>query len=129
MTGNRVGLGQRGEALAAEALQRHGYRLVDRNWRCPLGEVDLIVERAAHLYFVEVRTRRGRVYPTPEQTLTPRKRARMESVARTYIGTHATEQPRTWHLSFVALTMDAAGRLQRVTFYPSLDDEPVDLIP
>jgi putative endonuclease len=129
MTGNRVGLGKRGEALAAGVLERHGYRLVDSNWRCARGEVDLILERAEHLYFVEVRTRRGRPYPAPEQTVTLRKRARMESVARTYLGTHGDARQMTWHLSFVAVAMDAAGRLQRITFYPSLEGEPIELIP
>ena len=127
MADSRTGLGRRGEQLAAEALQRHGYALIDRNWRCAHGEVDLVFEREAHLYFVEVRTRRGRPYPIPEETLTARKRARMELVARAYLGSHVDGKQLNWHLSFVALAIDAAGRLQRITFYPSLDDEPCEL--
>ncbi len=51
----------------------------------------------------------------------------MELVARSYLGSHAVGQQLNWHLSFVALAIDAAGRLQRITFYPTLDDEPLEL--
>jgi putative endonuclease len=128
MARTKVNLGQRGENLAAEALERHGYALVERNWRCHLGEVDLVHRKGDHLYFVEVRTRRTTGYPTPEHSLTPKKAARMESVARVYIGSHTSASPLTWHVSFVAVATDSRGRPQRITFYPSLYDEPVDLL-
>ncbi len=51
----------------------------------------------------------------------------MELVARSYLGAHAVGQQLNWQLSFVALAIDAAGRLQRITFYPALDDEPLEL--
>ncbi len=127
MAKTRTGLGQRGENLAAEALEHHGYALVDRNWRCGRGEVDLIHRKGDHVYFVEVRTRRSAGYLTPEHSLTPKKIARMELVARVYIGSHPSAAPLTWHVSFVAVAMDGSGRLQRITFYPSLQDEPVEL--
>ncbi len=127
MARGRTGLGRRGESLAARALQQGGYAVVERNWWCPHGEVDLIAKCGEDLYFIEVRTRRASAYPTPEQSLTQRKYARMEMVARAYLGTHATGKPMTWHLSFVAVAMDRGGRLRRITFYPDLTGEPHDL--
>ncbi|MGC9521506.1 MAG: YraN family protein [Anaerolineae bacterium] len=127
MTTAKVGLGRRGEHLAAQALTAAGYTLIDRNWRCPVGEVDLVVRRGADLYFVEVRTRRSTATPAPEESLIRRKVARMETVARMYLGTHTTATS-TWHLSFVAVTMDRGGRLRRITFYPDLEGEPEDLL-
>jgi len=124
----KVGLGRQGESLASEALCRDGYAVIDRNWHCPYGEVDLVAKRDEHLYFVEVRTRRTTAAPTPEQSLTQRKAARMEMVARAYLGTHATEGDLTWHLSFIAVAMDRAGRLRRITFYPDLQGQPEDLL-
>ncbi len=56
---NRQQRGRWGEQRAAEALERAGFRIVARNWRCAEGEVDLVAEREGALYFVEVRTRRG----------------------------------------------------------------------
>lgn len=128
MARTKVELGQRGETLVAEALERHGYALVEKNWRCHRGEVDLVHRKGDHLYFVEVRTRRSTGYPTPEHSLTPKKIARMDAVARVYIGTHTSSSPLTWHVSFVAVTTDPKGRPQRITFYPSLHDEPLDLL-
>ncbi len=128
MARGKVGLGLRGESLAAQALQKHGFEIITRNWRCPYGEVDIVATRGDDLYFVEVRTRRTAVLPTPEQSLTPRKNTHMELVARTYLGTHASGRQLTWHLSFVAVAMDRAGRLHRITFYSDLDGEPWDLV-
>lgn len=128
MARGKTGLGRRGESLAARALQKDGYTVVERNWFCPYGEVDLVASCGDDLYFIEVRTRRASAYPTPEQSLTRRKHARMEKVARAYLGTHITGEPMNWHLSFVAVAMDRGGRLGRITFYPDLAGQPHDLV-
>jgi putative endonuclease len=121
-------LGRRGETLAAEALTKRGYAVLTRNWRCPHGEVDLIAQRGSDLYFIEVRTRRSVTNPGPEQSLTPQKYARMELVARAYLGTQPQGPDVTWHVSFVAVAMDRAGRLHRITFYPDLQAMPEELL-
>ncbi len=123
MTRARIGLGQRGEELAARAVTQHGYRILARNWRCPMGEADLIAQRADELTFFEVRTRRGTRAGTPEESLTPRKRAHMEAVARHYLAEHLPEADPTWHLGFVAVELDAQGHLLRVTIYPDLEGD------
>lgn len=128
MTQAKVGLGRRGEQLAAEALTRRGFTIVARNWRCPAGEVDLIAQREAEWYFVEVRARRSAQPGAPEQSLTPLKAARMEAVARTYLGAEVAALDVTWHLSFVAAALDGGGRLLRLTFYPDLGTEPEELL-
>jgi putative endonuclease len=128
MADGRVGLGQRGETLAAQALQRHGFTLVDRNWRCPYGEVDLVMRLGEHIYFVEVRTRHTTAYPAPEHSLRPSKLSRMETVARAYLGAHHPEAESIWHVSFVAVATSRAGQLQRITFYPSVEAQPVELL-
>ncbi len=124
----KAGLGQRGELLTAQALEKNGFSLIARNWRCPYGEVDLIARRGEDLYFIEVRTRRTLGLPTPEHSLTPRKLDRMETVARAYLGSQTTGAVETWHLSFVAVAMDRTGRLHRITLYPDLAGEPEDLL-
>lgn len=127
MSRTKVSLGQRGEDIAAQALMMGGLTLIARNWHCPYGEVDLIARNGDDLYFIEVRTRRSDTCPTPEQSLTKRKRLRMENVARAYVGAHADTIPHTWHLSFVAITVDASHQPRRITFYPDLDGPPAEL--
>ncbi len=121
-------MGREGERWTAEALERHGFRIVARNWHAPEGEVDLVALRDDELYFVEVRTRRGLRLGTPEDSLTPAKRARMERVARRYLG-EVAPTVEAWHLAFAAVALDGEGTLQRLTFYPDLGGEPWELLP
>jgi putative endonuclease len=136
MAKGRVGLGRRGEALAAEALQQRGFAIVAQNWHCPEGEADLIAQRAGEWYFVEVRTRRETSrgstgnYGSPEESLTPRKFARMEAVARRYLSAQGTDEADdvAWHVSFVAVVLDSAGRLERITVYLDPESEPWEVL-
>jgi len=78
-------LGRRGEALAAEALRARGLRIVERNFRCRAGEIDLIALDGRTLVFVEVRSRRGDGAGTPLESVDGRKQARVARVARHYL--------------------------------------------
>ena len=136
MAKGKVGLGRQGEALAAEALQQRGFTIVAQNWHCPEGEADLIAQRAGEWYFVEVRTRRetsragAESYDSPEASITPRKFARMEAVARRYLSEQGTDEAAdaAWHVSFVAVGLDRAGRLQRITAYLDPESEPWEVL-
>src|ERR1700694_3377214 len=85
----RQGLGRTGERLAAEELVRRGYRILEKNFRCVHGEVDLVAEDEHDLIFVEVKTRRGNAYGLPEEAVTPRKRQKIIQVASYYLDLHA----------------------------------------
>jgi len=140
MATGKVGLGRQGEALAADALQRRGFTIVTQNWHCPEGEADLIAQRAGEWYFIEVRTRRGTgrggigSYGSPEESLTPRKFARMEAVARRYLSEQDADEAQdaaqdvAWHVSFVAVALDGAGRLERITVYLDPDSDPWEVL-
>lgn len=140
MAKGKVGLGRRGEALAAEALQQRGFTIVAQNWRCREGEADLVTQRAGEWYFVEVRTRRGTNLGSasgcgsPEESITPRKLARMEAVARRYLSDQGADdalgvaQDAAWHLSFVAVALDGAGRLERITVYLDPESDPWEML-
>lgn len=112
MTNTRQTLGKLGEDLAARRLAALGYVIRDRNWRCATGELDLVTERAGTLIFVEVRTRRGDRFGTPEESITPRKRAKLVSAALTYLNEHA-ETDRAWHIDVVAIEVGPRGEVVR----------------
>ena len=126
MAKGKVGLGRQGEALTAAVLRRRGFNVVAQNWHCAEGEADIIAQRDGEWYFVEVRTRRGTACGSPEESLTPRKLARMAAVARRYLGEQGAEEAQdvVWHLSFVAVAMDSAGKLQQITVYLDPESEP-----
>ena len=77
--------GALGEEAAAGFLRAGGYRIVARNHRCRLGEVDIIAEKGELLVFVEVRTRATSLFGSPEETVDPRKQRRVIAAARDYL--------------------------------------------
>src|SRR3954464_14539640 len=77
--------GARAEDLCAELLRAAGLKLVERNWRCRLGEIDLIAEERGVLVFAEVRMRRAFAYGGTGESLTAAKRGRLIAAARLYL--------------------------------------------
>ena len=74
-------VGRHGEDCAAEYLARTGYTLVERNWRCAQGEIDLVVTKDGDIVFVEVKTRSGTGYGHPFEAITVAKLARLRRLA------------------------------------------------
>ena len=107
-------LGQRGEEIAAGYLRQQGYTILARNWRCPAGEVDIVAREGETLAFVEVRTRRaGGRLGTPEESVTPRKQARMVEVAQTYLQEAGLDDA-AWRLDVVAIEVGGRGEVTRI---------------
>ncbi|MFY2860272.1 YraN family protein [Mycobacterium sp. THU-M104] len=79
----RIELGAMGEALAVDHLTRTGFRIVDRNWRCRYGELDVIAadDATRTVVFVEVKTRSGDGYGGLPHAVTPRKVGRVRRLA------------------------------------------------
>ena len=77
--------GARAEALAAEFLQRSGLRLIERNYRCRLGEIDLVLAEGSVLVFVEVRLRRDPAFGGAAASISAAKRQRILLAARHYL--------------------------------------------
>lgn len=85
-------LGRRGERLAEQHLLARGYRLVERNWRCRHGEIDLVVRDGSALVFVEVKTRTSTAFGHPFEAITPVKLARLRRLAGVWCETHPRER-------------------------------------
>jgi len=82
---NRRAVGQKGEALAASYLKDRGMRIVDRNVRCALGEIDLVGLDGDTIVFVEVRTRSSSVKGSAKESITAGKRRRLVRLAQWYL--------------------------------------------
>ncbi len=78
-------LGRRGEDAAAAYLERAGLTVVDRNWRCKSGEVDLVALDGSEIVFVEVKTRKTTATGQPEEAVTPTKQRRYRRIAQAYV--------------------------------------------
>jgi putative endonuclease len=110
---NRKELGIKGEDLAASYLARQGYRVVGRNHRTPLGELDLIATDGPETVFVEVKTRIGSQESTPEEAVNTRKIGRLARLAEAYLVAHGQEEA-MWRIDVVAVVLDGLGQLRRL---------------
>ena len=114
----RRSLGASGEAIAVQALEQAGLHIVERNWRCAVGEIDIVAQEygpdfvrglasTPWLVIVEVRTRRGDAYGTALQSIVPRKQRKLRQVARTYVQYTGWRGP--WRIDVVGIQMDSHG--------------------
>ncbi len=85
--------GDKAEQLAADYLSGQGYRIVERNFRCKLGEIDLIARDGEDLVFVEVRSRFSRNSPNPAYSVDFRKQKKIAQVAELYLVKHFRQMP------------------------------------
>lgn len=90
----RYSLGARGEILAAEFLQKQGFRILFRNYRCRLGEIDLVAEKAGRIHFVEVKARSGRGFGDPAEAVDLKKQAKLLKLAAWFLKERRLEDPR-----------------------------------
>ena len=81
-------LGAYGEALAARHLVKAGMVLLDRNWRCPAGEIDLVLRDGQTLVFCEVKTRSSTAYGSPLESVSEQKASRLRRLAALWIQAH-----------------------------------------
>jgi len=85
LTQERLELGRYGEALAYKKIRRLGYKKIIRNYRCPLGEVDLIANDGDTLVFIEIKTRKGRPTGYAKEAVDARKKRQLSKVALSYM--------------------------------------------
>ncbi len=113
----RKRLGDFGEEHAAYLLAGRGHSIVARGWRCAAGELDLVTLDGEELVFVEVRTRRGERHGTPEESIVGAKAARLLRLGDFFLQAHPEHEERIWRIDLVAIVLDRAGRLVRVTHH------------
>ena len=101
-------LGRRGERLAEEFLTDAGLVILDRNWRCPQGEIDLVARDGDELVFVEVKTRTSAAFGHPLEAITAPKFARLKRLAAAWCAEHQT-RARGIRLDAVAVLAPPAG--------------------
>ena len=85
MTEPRQAVGKAGEEAAVQYLRQHGYRILERNYRCRFGEIDLIARDGSMLAFVEVKTRRSQAYSPAAEAVTFQKQRHLIKASQTYL--------------------------------------------
>jgi putative endonuclease len=99
--------------MAADYLKQHGYKIIQRNFRCREGEIDIIAQKGDCLVFVEVRTKRNIAFGTPEESVTLSKREKLISLANTYLQSY-DKAPLSWRIDVVAVELGHNNRVSRL---------------
>ncbi len=102
------GVGRYGEDVAARFLVDAGYQLLARNWRCELGEVDIVALDGDTLVVCEVKTRRSATFGSPAEAVDARKLARLRRLAGRWLSESATH-PRGVRIDVLAVTRGLRG--------------------
>ncbi|MFQ5736995.1 MAG: YraN family protein [Thermodesulfobacteriota bacterium] len=82
---DRIAIGRNGEREAARALKRHGYRIIEKNYRCRYGEIDIVAEQAGVLCFIEVKTRGSDRFGSPKEGVDYRKQRHITRASSMYL--------------------------------------------
>jgi putative endonuclease len=106
MAGIRTG--KKGEELAAACLRDAGYRILDRNYRCLFGEIDIVAEEGESLVFVEVKSRRSDAYGSPQLAVGRQKQKKISRVCIHYLSEKRLHS-RQVRFDVVAIRMTPAG--------------------
>ena len=122
MSMKRIDTGRRGEELARGFLEKRGFRILEANYRCPEGEIDIISHHKDCLVFTEVRTKTSRQFGSPEESITYTKKRRMITTAMYYLQNHDNELP-LWRIDFIAVELDGKGKPTRIELIENAVDE------
>lgn len=119
---NRQELGKFGEEVAAFRLKDKGYRILDQNWRCSIGEIDLIAIHKGCIVFIEVKTRTSDLFGSPEESITYQKQKKMLQNAQYYLMDKKLTD-KDWRIDMVAVVCDSRGEVQRFEHYENVVSE------
>lgn len=111
-----TGTGELAEQVAAAFLARHGLKLVEKNYRCRFGEIDLILRDRQTVVFVEVRLRRSQEYGGAAASITASKQQKLLTTARHYLQRHASPPPCRFDVVLLAALDDPAPEWIRDAF-------------
>jgi putative endonuclease len=102
-------LGSEGEALAVEFLRKKGYKIVKKNYRTPIGEIDIIAKDGDTIVFLEVKTRTTESFGFPFEAVTDHKRRKIKNVALLFLKSLKEEVP----ARFDVLSISSAGNREK----------------
>ncbi len=102
------------EAVAVEHLKKHGYRILEQNYRTKLGEIDIIAKEKGAIVFIEVKARRSYRFGNPKWAVTPKKQRKISMVALYYL--KATK------------LRDVKARFDVVAIHPIQGDQSIEII-
>ncbi len=109
MEDTRKALGFRGEDLAVKYLKKRGFKVIERNYHCPLGEIDLIAREGDTLVFVEIKARSSSAFGLPQDAVDRFKQEKLMLVARAYMAARHLKEDIPARFDVVAIHLTPSG--------------------
>ena len=117
MTTEKQNIGKLGEDIAVKYLEKHGYKILDRNYRKPWGEIDIIASenirknqflarQSQELVFIEVKTQNQKFEWRPEENITRHKKRQLSRIIMTYLKANRIPEDQNWRVDVLAITLD-----------------------
>lgn len=103
--------GKAGEVLALRYLKKKGYKILERNYTCPLGEIDIVARDKKTIVFVEVKTRRSMSYGSARFAITPHKQRKISMTALYYL---KSREQMDQDARFDVVTVQSTGGIQEI---------------
>ena len=113
----RKELAEIGEEAAANLLRAQGYRIRERNYRCPAGEIDIVAEHRGDLVFVEVKARSATERGEPSESVSPDKQRRISQAAASYLAYRVGREVRCRY-DIVEVLLERNGRVREMRLLP-----------
>jgi len=87
MPNSRQKFGEQSESIAVSYLKKHGYKIIEQNYRTKLGEIDIVAREKGTIAFIEVKSRKSKNFGSPKWAVTPKKQRKISMVALWYLKT------------------------------------------
>lgn len=110
--------GKLGEEIAREYLKKQGYKIVEQNFKTKYAEIDLVARENDELIFVEVRTKKGELFGTPEDSLNKKKLRKLRFNAQGYITKNRWEGP--YRIDAICIVLKPDNTIERLDHYQNI---------
>ncbi|MBI9047612.1 MAG: YraN family protein [Anaerolineaceae bacterium] len=100
---NHIAIGKKGEEIASAYLVGQGYEIIQRNYRCEFGEIDIIAKSYKDLIFVEVKARVTHTFGYPEESITNRKKEHLINTAMMFLSENIEFGDFAWQIDVIAI--------------------------
>ncbi len=115
---NNLRTGQIGENIAKEYLEKNGYKVIEQNYKTKYGEIDLVAKKGNELVFVEVRTKKGENFGTPEETINKKKLRKLWGNAKAYAARKKWQG--SYRIDAVCLVLKYDNATERINHYENI---------
>ena len=110
--------GRLGEEIATRFLEEKGYKILFRNFKTKYSEIDLIAQKRKPLIFVEVKTRKGEAFGSPEEAINRDKKDRLKKAAQAFVAFHQWAGP--FQIDVLAIVLGQNNEVLRLTHYENI---------